>query len=706
MSDVLIEGELEKQGGSHKNWKRRFFRVGREGFSYFKSSKETSKPIRTFDLKTIYVSPNKEVPSRPHCFVVFTTQRDFNLVVDAASNEELGRWITAIRLSREKFAGVKEDWSDAGDEISVRNSLQITRDVIFLDSEKNKKMKDMLTEFVLRYADGWNGEIMKVLDTKRTQFLEFQKTFAEEICKLREQLAARNVQTLADVIAAEQSTRKQLMEQSKQHSKQLRELTNDLSNRLKEVRKQHNVMIEFAHEESSAMRRRYENEMSLLRDLIESRTDEVFAAKQENISLRTQASNEHQIVEELLFEKELECSSLVAQEKVRVDLEIAALQMERLRLEKIWMAKAQLMVSEKTAEYETLRAKEIEERDRLILQARFGHDLFYSDGEAVEFYTGRSLQVSTKMLEELSAQHSQLEKDFADYKEKTTKDVDDLKMAHLRREQASKDMVDAYKRQLDGSKEMFDSQLKLLKTAHKQEVASYVQEIKSLGAEIRKRDEEITVVRLKLGEKDRQIENLSKEYDNRLAQALADFEIQKASQVAELNETISILQEECVDKAHELSVFLSRKEAEVASARIEAEQRSHMRFEADLDDLEKEIATLRTQAQLGKMFASSELSNAKFDYSDGILSAEARLKRIVEAAELQAQDPSSRTRSVLDMSLPSPSSSSTPAAANGTGKNSSSDGAAVAVQKSNPGSTSGSPANSQPSSARSSFAQS
>jgi hypothetical protein len=98
MQPVVLSGELEKRGGSHKSWKKRFFVLSPFGIGYKPGEKDT-KFIRILSLSGAYPVPSPTIDiRRPYCFVVMTIERDFNLVVDAGSQENMVSFSKMVHL--------------------------------------------------------------------------------------------------------------------------------------------------------------------------------------------------------------------------------------------------------------------------------------------------------------------------------------------------------------------------------------------------------------------------------------------------------------------------------------------------------------------------------------------------------------------------------------------------------------------------------
>ncbi|XP_072033727.1 pleckstrin homology domain-containing family A member 1-like [Amphiura filiformis] len=96
-SQAIMSGFCVKQGGVRKNWKRRFFVLNDDGFSYYKGEMD-KLPLRTILKKDIASCKVSDIPlstQRDNLFEVTTATRTF--YVQADSPEEMKEWVTKIR---------------------------------------------------------------------------------------------------------------------------------------------------------------------------------------------------------------------------------------------------------------------------------------------------------------------------------------------------------------------------------------------------------------------------------------------------------------------------------------------------------------------------------------------------------------------------------------------------------------------------------
>lgn len=92
----VLSGYATKQGLKRKNWKRRFFVLDTNGFSYYKTDQD-KEPIRTIPLTDIVQAKDvggSHHPHRAHLFELITPNRTFNVQCETAT--ECSKWITEI----------------------------------------------------------------------------------------------------------------------------------------------------------------------------------------------------------------------------------------------------------------------------------------------------------------------------------------------------------------------------------------------------------------------------------------------------------------------------------------------------------------------------------------------------------------------------------------------------------------------------------
>ncbi|XP_072122571.1 pleckstrin homology domain-containing family A member 2-like isoform X2 [Mobula birostris] len=93
---VLKSGFCVKQGIVRKSWKRRYFTLDENSFSYFKCEME-KEPLRTIPLKDIQKAQNcscSQALMRDNLFELVTTSRTFYIQADSPA--EMESWIKAI----------------------------------------------------------------------------------------------------------------------------------------------------------------------------------------------------------------------------------------------------------------------------------------------------------------------------------------------------------------------------------------------------------------------------------------------------------------------------------------------------------------------------------------------------------------------------------------------------------------------------------
>eukprot|EP01006_Ploeotia_vitrea_P015596 TRINITY_DN45224_c0_g1_i1.p2 TRINITY_DN45224_c0_g1~~TRINITY_DN45224_c0_g1_i1.p2 ORF type:complete len:402 (-),score=198.86 TRINITY_DN45224_c0_g1_i1:64-1269(-) len=97
MGTPVKEGELTKQGGSFKSWKKRWFVLTQDGVLYYFKSKP--EPTQTAEggirLQNCGVSDASAHTKKKHCISLMTSERVFFMV--AQSQPEMHEWTIAIR---------------------------------------------------------------------------------------------------------------------------------------------------------------------------------------------------------------------------------------------------------------------------------------------------------------------------------------------------------------------------------------------------------------------------------------------------------------------------------------------------------------------------------------------------------------------------------------------------------------------------------
>lgn len=66
--EIVKKGWAIKQGHIRKNWKRRFFKVSKCGFAYYKSDKDDEEPLRFISIESILFAKEDGASSRK-CFI-------------------------------------------------------------------------------------------------------------------------------------------------------------------------------------------------------------------------------------------------------------------------------------------------------------------------------------------------------------------------------------------------------------------------------------------------------------------------------------------------------------------------------------------------------------------------------------------------------------------------------------------------------------
>lgn len=125
---ATCSGFLVKQGGDVKNWKRRYFAILDSVLYYFKmndppdfdSNKEV-KPKGYIHLSNCEVTSNgSSKAQRPHCFCVFTPDRQYFMCAEDAAT--MRQWVSAIEATASKTSRrVRVDFKQDG--IGMRNGI-------------------------------------------------------------------------------------------------------------------------------------------------------------------------------------------------------------------------------------------------------------------------------------------------------------------------------------------------------------------------------------------------------------------------------------------------------------------------------------------------------------------------------------------------------------------------------------------------------
>jgi len=108
--DVVIRsGWATKQGHIRKNWKRRFFKLFKNGFAYYKSDKQNEPPIRVVEMNDILMV--QETGAHRKNFVFFVATNDKIYYIQADSKSEMASWIAsfseAITSFRESLQAIQ-----------------------------------------------------------------------------------------------------------------------------------------------------------------------------------------------------------------------------------------------------------------------------------------------------------------------------------------------------------------------------------------------------------------------------------------------------------------------------------------------------------------------------------------------------------------------------------------------------------------------
>jgi len=106
---IIRSGWATKQGHIRKNWKRRYFKLFKNGFAYYKSDKQNEPPIRFVEMCDILMVQENGAHSKS--FVFFVATNDKIYYIQADSKKEMEIWINsftdAISSYRESIASIQ-----------------------------------------------------------------------------------------------------------------------------------------------------------------------------------------------------------------------------------------------------------------------------------------------------------------------------------------------------------------------------------------------------------------------------------------------------------------------------------------------------------------------------------------------------------------------------------------------------------------------
>eukprot|EP00762_Andalucia_godoyi_P003450 ANDGO_04247.mRNA.1 hypothetical protein len=614
-SAVFIEGELEKQGGSHKNWKKRFFRVSKDGIAYFKNATD-SKPIRVLELNNVFAaaSPNADA-KHPFCFVVFTTQRDFNLLISCETENEVVKWVTAIRIAREKHFGKQLLFGSDEAETVVSNNMMIDRETHLVDRERSRKIQEFSRAAIIEASKAWSAELVAFVNCKRLETLDLRKMFIEEIGRLRQEATHAQAEAFSFLASVEEQADSELVKETQLQAAQLRRLAQMSDERIAALRSQQTVVVSTLEEQIQAMRSEYESQLENYRAMIHKQKDDIFEYRQKALEAEQKLATEKQVFEEILIEKELERAAVLGMEKSITERERGLFESSKKSFERVLMARTQLMLSQKEREIDAVRQADLEERDRLVLKARFGQDLKYDDGQTMEFFSGRALAETSDRVKNLLSRVALLEEQLVEQRVSFEKRLQEQEQIAVRKEAKMNEALDAYKRQLDTSKNLYDGQVGLLKDSYKQEILAYRDEISRLKDSIAQKDRAITDLNVKLSTADTRMKRALEEKDALMSDMKAQNAVEVQNSLADARKLESELREQVADKTHELTLVNARKEKHIADSRQEIERRVHAVLAARYDGMEKMLMEWKTLALQNKALSSDAVTDPEYDYS-------------------------------------------------------------------------------------------
>jgi len=98
----IKEGFLTKQGGGHKNWKKRYFVLKTNFMCYYKDNKNLKHPQGVIDLNDSKITRvDKDEVKKNFVFQIVTAKRTY--LCKADSDEDVDSWIGAIERARATF---------------------------------------------------------------------------------------------------------------------------------------------------------------------------------------------------------------------------------------------------------------------------------------------------------------------------------------------------------------------------------------------------------------------------------------------------------------------------------------------------------------------------------------------------------------------------------------------------------------------------
>eukprot|EP00005_Dracoamoeba_jomungandri_P001666 CAMPEP_0174251648 /NCGR_PEP_ID=MMETSP0439-20130205/1398_1 /TAXON_ID=0 /ORGANISM="Stereomyxa ramosa, Strain Chinc5" /LENGTH=1738 /DNA_ID=CAMNT_0015332009 /DNA_START=91 /DNA_END=5307 /DNA_ORIENTATION=+ len=93
--DIVHKGYLIKQGGSYKNWKKRWFTMSPTFINYYSNSRQNTVPLGAILLSDIVTVTAESKGGKDNCFGIYTKHRTYYLV--ARNEKEMLAWIEAIK---------------------------------------------------------------------------------------------------------------------------------------------------------------------------------------------------------------------------------------------------------------------------------------------------------------------------------------------------------------------------------------------------------------------------------------------------------------------------------------------------------------------------------------------------------------------------------------------------------------------------------
>eukprot|EP01028_Stygiella_incarcerata_P012693 TRINITY_DN80226_c0_g1_i1.p1 TRINITY_DN80226_c0_g1~~TRINITY_DN80226_c0_g1_i1.p1 ORF type:complete len:731 (+),score=295.57 TRINITY_DN80226_c0_g1_i1:361-2553(+) len=613
MEPIVLSGELEKRGGSHKNWKKRFFVLSPFGIGYKPGEKDT-KFIRVLSLSGAYPVPSPKIdPRRPYCFVVMTIERDFNLVVDAGSQENMRKWVIAIRIAKDRLerSDGEQDVGEESEEI-VRNSLKADREVLILDREKELKIRSEMKSKMIQESEEWGKHILELLDMKREKYLEMHTRYVEDIRHLKELRSDALTEASKRLVAIEEQSQKEAAHLMKEHAENFKNLHHAMLNELDNLRKSYSSMKSSFEQEKGELHARLADEVRGLTDKLLMKDAALWELKKEVLMKKHQMAVEKQNFEQKISDMTMELAERVERERSRVDIELRTLKEQSLKNERSQRAKVHLLVAELERGYKDELADLIRERDEMVLKARFGHDLSLDDGTPFEFYSGTALTEATEHIKLLTSRVVELETALRDTGDDWERKFESLRLTSAQREEDLRSTISQFKKQLEQATSVHESQLALFQSTHRKETAELEAELKRVMEENSKLTAQIKTISSKLHSKELEVARFDMDLEVAVGESMSELQAEKMREMGTYMEQIGGMKDEIASLEREVAQQKAQLGQRSETEAAHAEYQWSKKLLGDYDSLEHEKEQWKLRAlQLEK---GMTITTMKFDY--------------------------------------------------------------------------------------------